>query len=166
VADGALRDGRVSRRRLLQAADELRGPRRAHRLTVLRAADGRAENPFESAARAVLLEGGITGFEPQVLVRAPGFEARVDLAHRRKRVVIEADGFEYHAATQPAFNRDIRRYTELVRHDWRVLRFTWHQVMARPQWVVEMVGATLDAATTPSQVHLAPVPPATIRRRS
>jgi very-short-patch-repair endonuclease len=57
--------------------------------------------------------------------------------------VIEAEGFAYHGATPKAFNRDLRRYDELVRHGWRVLRFTWPQVQGRPQWVAEVVSATL-----------------------
>jgi very-short-patch-repair endonuclease len=151
VADGALRDG-WSRAELLQPAEALPGPGRARRLRVLRAADGRAENAFESALRAVLIEGGSTGFEPQVLIRAPGFAAQVDLAHRGRRIVIEAEGFAYHGATARAFNRDLRRYDELVRRGWRVLRFTWHQVLEQPDWIVDVVRTT--AATAPSTTQL------------
>jgi hypothetical protein len=76
VADGVLRDGHYPRAQLLEAAEALQGPGRARRLGVLRAADGRADNPFESALRAVLLERGTTGFEPQVLIRAPASRPR------------------------------------------------------------------------------------------
>lgn len=166
VADSTLRDGHYPREWLVQTAEELRGPGRTRRLAVLRAADGRAENPFESAVRGVLLGAGIVGFEPQVLIRAPGFDAQVDLAHRRRRVVIEADGFAFHAATPGAFTRDVRRYDELVRSGWRVLRFTWPQVMGQPGWVVDVVRETLGHATTSAQVRPLAPRPATTRRRT
>ena len=153
VADSALRDGHLVRARLVQAAAELHGPGRARRLRVVRAADGRADNPFESALRGTLIQGGIRGFEPQVVVRAPGLDAQVDLGHRGHRIAIEAEGFAYHGATARAFNRDCRRYDELVRHGWRVLRFTWQHVMEQPEWVVEVVRTTQPAATRTTQVR-------------
>ena len=51
--------------------------------------------------RAILIEAGITGFEPQVTIRYRGqFVGIVDLAHRQLRIVIECDGFETHGSLE------------------------------------------------------------------
>lgn len=36
-------------------------------------------------------------------------------------------------------DRDVERYTRLVCAGWLVLRFTWCHVMARPDWVAQML---------------------------
>jgi very-short-patch-repair endonuclease len=63
---------------------------------------------------------------------------RVDLGDDGRRIALEADSFAYHG-TPAALERDCRRYDELVRHGWLVLRFSWDQVMFDPTWV----GATI-----------------------
>jgi len=90
VGDSALRQGLVSFDELVEAVEARRGPgsvRAGARLAML---DARAENAFESSCRAILLESGITGFEPQVGIRRRRqWVGRVDLAHRHLRIVIE-----------------------------------------------------------------------------
>lgn len=137
VADSALRSG-VSRTRLLAIARDARGPgaRRVRHLASL--ADGRAANPFESALRAICLE--VDGLEvvPQVEIYDPHFLGRPDLVDCRLRIVIEADSFEWHG-TREALVADARRYNALIAAGWLVLRFTWDDVMYRP----DLVAATL-----------------------
>ena len=147
VGDSALGSGTVDHVELGRAVLRLRGPgsRRARERFAL--LDARAANAFESCARVLLIEAGILGFEPQVWIRAGGQAiGRVDLAHRRLRVVIECDGFETHG-TLAGMTRDATRHTRLVAAGWRPLRFTWRQVMFAPEWVVARVRETLDAAT-------------------
>lgn len=100
--------------------------------------------------RAILVEAGITGFEPQVEIRDDRFYACVDLAHRGRRIVLEADSFEHHGH-RSALARDCRRCTELTIRGWRVLRFAWEHVMFEPEWVVATIRAALGgpAAGTP-----------------
>ena len=141
VVDGALHTGLFSREHLLREAVRLGGPGRRQRLRVLRAANGGAGSPLESALRAVLLQAGITGFVVQPVVRGGGWSAQVDLGDPARRIAIEAEGFAYHATSQRVFDRDCQRYDELVRHGWRVLRFTWGQVVHRPDWVIGVVRA-------------------------
>jgi hypothetical protein len=50
--------------------------------------------------RAFLIDGGVTGFEPQELVRGGHFRAQVDLTHRWAGIVLEADGFEFHGSRE------------------------------------------------------------------
>lgn len=139
VADSALRREAVSRRALRAAADGARGRGRSAALRVARYADGRAANPFESALRGTLIDGGLASFEPQVRLRGRGTSVRVDLADRRRRIVLEADSFTWHGSRE-ALARDCRRYDELVAGGWLVLRFAWEQVMFDEAWVLRTVG--------------------------
>ena len=98
---------------------------------VLEASDPRAANPFESVLRAIARDVRGLRVEPQVRIRYADFYAKVDLADEELRVVLEADSHEFHSKRRD-FDRDCRRYNDLVTRDWLVLRFTWEQVMFEP----------------------------------
>lgn len=158
VADSALRKGAIQKDRLLLALAELRGPgaRRARR--VAEAADGRAESPLESVLRAVLLEAGICGFVPQVVVRDDAFSARLDLGHPALKLALEADSFAHHG-TRDALARDCRRHTNLTIRGWQLLRFSWEDVMLNPGWVLKAVRQAMSGLPAHQTDHLAvPVP--------
>ena len=144
VADSALRSGRVSRGdlRLAVAALPARGPRgRVGR--VVEAADGRAANPFESVLRAIALDVPGLQVEPQVRIDRNGrWVGRVDLADQHLKIVLEADIYEFHGEGE-LFEKDCVRYDELVADGWLVLRFPWKRVMARSEWVREIIEATV-----------------------
>lgn len=57
-----------------------------------------------------------------------------DLVDGQRRIVIEADSYEFHTS-QEAHARDCVRYTAFIVEGWWVLRFTWHQVMHSPAYV-------------------------------
>jgi very-short-patch-repair endonuclease len=137
VADSALRDNGVLADELLTGAAVLRGPFSAGPRRVARLATGLAANPFESVLRAELLDAGLTGFTPQLVIRTPTSTARVDLGDERRRIAVEGDSYTHHG-TRTAFSADCARYDQLVRAGWLVLRFTWEQVMFRPEWVVDV----------------------------
>lgn len=153
VTDSALRCGDVTGSDLAAAADDLphRGGRRARR--VLDHADGRSANPFESLVRSLCLEVDGLEVEPQVRIPdEPGaFLARVDLADRRLRVVVEAESFEFHASEPWMLERDCARYDELAVEGWLVLRVTYAQATRRRPWVL----ATLRAAVAVRSGRLA-----------
>jgi very-short-patch-repair endonuclease len=143
IADSALALHLVEQADLLSAAAA--GPRtgRTRRLRVARASDARAANAFESRLRAVVLDAGLTGFEPQTVIRlSSGRQVTVDLADVARRIVLEADSYEHHGSRE-ALIRDCERYDELVADGWTVLRFSWEHVMFRPQWVAEVVARTV-----------------------
>jgi very-short-patch-repair endonuclease len=142
VADSALAVTLVRKDELLAAARATKGPGRPVRVRVAEHADGRAANAFESALRAVLAEAGISGFVPQVEIRLAGRAVRVDLADEVNRVVIEADSYEHHGDRE-SWERDCERYDELTAAGWVVLRFTWRQVVDRPERVTQIVRSTL-----------------------
>lgn len=138
VADSALRSGCVEQDELLDAAGRLRGPHRRRIFEVAALADGRSESVLESALRALLIERGVEGFVPQVVVQDSGFSARLDLANPALRVGLEAEGFEYHG-TRRALVKDCRRHVNLTIRGWTILRFTWEDVMFDGEWVVDAV---------------------------
>ena len=137
VFDSALRGGLA----MMTVVDVARGlgPRQRRRVArVAQLADRRAANPFESVLRAIAHSvPGMTP-RPQHRIRYDGFFARVDLADPDLKIVLEAESFEFHAERR-AFDRDCRRYDELIARGWLVLRFSWEQVMFEPGWVTSMI---------------------------
>jgi very-short-patch-repair endonuclease len=138
IADSACRLELTDKDRLLKAAFDLRGAGRQRILHAIRHVDPRAANPFESGLRAIVIEAGITGFQPQLVIQGFSSTIRVDLGDERRKIVLEADSFAHHGGRK-ALEADCRRYDELVRRGWLVLRFAWEQVMFDQTWVAQMV---------------------------
>ncbi len=130
VLDSALRAGHVRRADLLAAAQT--GPRtgRPAALRAIEAASAKAANPFESVLRAIALE--VVGLDVVAQGQVGPFHA--DVADLELRIAIEAESFEFHALPE-AFRHDIRRYTQMTRLGWLVVRFVWEDVMYRPAYV-------------------------------
>lgn len=119
AVDSALRLGLISPR---QWADDIRHlPPRLRRL--LARVDERSESIIESITRFRL---NYAGYEPRVQVRIVGV-GRVDLVVGT-RLVIELDGWGYHADRE-RFEADRRRDARLSARGYRVLRFSYRQVM-------------------------------------
>lgn len=147
IADSALRAGEeLAVQRALASAQ---GGGRSRVLRLGGAADGRAANPFESCLRAIALTVPGLRVVPQVEISSDHVWARPDLVDVERRIVVEAESFEFHA-DRSGFAKDIQRYTLLTAEGWAVLRFTWHEVMLRPAEVravlVRTVGG-VDART-------------------
>lgn len=128
VADSALRERAVTRAELLKAAEASPRTGRTRAIDVVRAADGRAANPFESCARAICRDVHGLAVRPQVVVRGVG---RVDLADLALGIVIECESFEFHSDAA-SLACDVRRYTSCARRGLVVVRFTWADVMFDP----------------------------------
>ena len=143
VADSALRLRAVRPDELRDGASLLRGIGAPAARRVVRAADARSSNPFESVLRAICLEFSELEMTPQMSIAAEGVWAVVDLGDERLRLVIEAEGFEFHG-TRKGLVRDCRRYTEVTALGWAVLRFTWEDVMLRPDLVRWAIRTWLD----------------------
>jgi very-short-patch-repair endonuclease len=136
IADSALRRELVTHLELICAADKLGGPgsKRARRVAAM--ADARADNPFESVLRAAVIDTRVGGFVPQLVVPGNGF--RVDLGDPERMMVIEGDSFTFHSSPT-AVERDCRRYAELARNGWLLLRFSWEQSMFDEPWIKSVV---------------------------
>lgn len=133
VADSALRSGSVGALELQEAGERFRGRGSTRVRQVVAAADARADNPFESALRAV--HRGLPGLdlEPQLKV-GDGLTARVDLADERLRIVIEADSYAFHGDRE-LFDRTQRRQVELAGRDWIVLPYGFTATTREAGWV-------------------------------
>ncbi len=145
VADSALRHAAVTRQQLKAAADQARGPGSRRIVRVVASASAKAANPFESVLRAIALDVPGLQVEPQVRIKmAPRLVAiHPDLVDERLRLVLEADGHEFHSS-RAALTRDCARYVNLVSYGWTVLRFTWEQVMFKPEWVAGGIRRTVE----------------------
>jgi very-short-patch-repair endonuclease len=138
VADSALRSGDVLPDELDAAARTCRSPGVRRAREILRHADARAANPFESALRAVVLQAGLTGFIPQLVIAEDGLFACVDLGDPDRRVAFEADGYGVHG-TRAAFAKDLARHDELQSEGWVTRRFAYEHVLYRQGWVARQV---------------------------
>jgi hypothetical protein len=67
---------------------------------------------------------------------------RFDLAWPEYRLAVEVDGWETHG-TREAFQNDRTRDANMLAIRWRTLRFTWHDVVDRPAWVLGIIRGTL-----------------------
>jgi very-short-patch-repair endonuclease len=138
VADSALRLGLVGSSELTASAEGLRGAGRRRIIRVAENAHPGAASALESILRGLVLDAGLTTFQPQLRVESPGLNVRLDLGDPDRMIALEADGFEYHGG-RTALARDCRRYDELVVRGWLVLRFAWEQLMFEPEWVTSVV---------------------------
>jgi very-short-patch-repair endonuclease len=136
VADSALRHGNVTRGELLRLAELVPSTGRAQCLRVATEASAKAANPFESVLRAIALDVDGLDLRPQEVISEDGITVRPDLVDRERRVVAEADSFEYHGHRR-ALHRDCMRYNALTLRGWLVLRFSWEHVMHDPLYVRE-----------------------------
>ena len=128
VADSALREGIIDADDLLIAA--ARSPRtgRAKALRVAHAASPLRANPFETCLHVIAMS--VPGLDVVPQGEVPGV-GRVDLLDRVLGMVIEAESLEHHW-TKAGLQRDVDRYTKAARLGLVVLRFSWMDVMFRP----------------------------------
>ncbi|MCE5288012.1 MAG: DUF559 domain-containing protein [Nocardiaceae bacterium] len=147
VADSALRSGTVESDDLLRAARRVKTRGRAQALRVAIEATHLADNPFESVLRSIALDVPGLDVRPQVTITEYGFTCRPDLVDEARRIVIEADSFEFHGS-RTSLAKDIERYTNLVARGWRVIRFSWEHVMFEPEYVRACLVALVDGPET------------------
>jgi very-short-patch-repair endonuclease len=97
-------------------------------------ADSAAERIFVNLLRAA----GITGWQ----LGLPFQGWKIDIAFPEARIAIEIDGWAWHTDVQ-RFRTDRRKGNALVRAGWTVLRFTWHDLTNRPDYVISEIRAAL-----------------------
>jgi very-short-patch-repair endonuclease len=69
---------------------------------------------------------------------------RVDCRFTRDRLLVELDGRVGHVGELDRA-RDRDRDNALMAEGWRVLRFTWDDVVSRPTWVVSTLRRALGS---------------------
>ena len=150
VCDSALRSGEVA----LAELEAVRSPGRHAARTlrrVLGLCDPESGSVLESVLRVLMLQAGLTGFATQRVVRdASGrYVRRVDFCFEQARLVVEADGARWHTPV-----RDQQVDNRLAAAGWRVLRFTWSEVVHDPAAVLSLLRAALEPGSR--STHLAP----------
>lgn len=157
IADSALRSGALTPDDL--AGVRVQGAGAAAVRRVLAHADARAANPFESVLRALCIEVGLE-VEPQAEVDLGSGRVHPDVVVWSLGAAIEADSWTFHASRK-AHRRDCARYNLLVLRGWRVLRFTYEQVMHEQsyvRWILEQLATVPDPRRVGQDKVAAPLP--------
>jgi very-short-patch-repair endonuclease len=95
---------------------------------------------FDLAQRA-----GLPSLVFQHPIRLGGRARRIDFAFPELRIAIEVDGYETHSRYD-VFEDDRVRGNELELAGWTVLRFTWHQLRHRQDYVAGVLRRALSQA--------------------
>jgi very-short-patch-repair endonuclease len=140
VADSALRKGLVTIDELQSAATTVIGRHAARVRRVAALADPRCGSVLESLLRVLLVEAGLKVDRTQWTIRDDDgmFVAVVDFAWLGARLIVEADGFEFHRERSD-YRKDRRRANAYCCLGWRLLRFTWEDIRLEPDYVVAAV---------------------------
>jgi hypothetical protein len=97
----------------------------------------------ERRATRLLSRAGIHGWVANAAIRDDrGLIGVGDVVFEETRVVIELDGWAFHAAPD-RLQRDRDRQKRLVSAGWTVLRFTWRDLTERPEYVTATVTPNL-----------------------
>ncbi|GAA2544071.1 DUF559 domain-containing protein [Pseudonocardia hydrocarbonoxydans] len=110
---------------------------------LITAAADRAESAAERLLVGILRDAGITGWQ----LGHPVGPYRIDLAFPTARVAVEVDGWAWHVDPE-RFRGDRRKGNVLTRAGWDVLRFTWHDLDARPGEVLAEIRAMIEQSGT------------------
>jgi hypothetical protein len=112
----------------------------------VRLLDPKSGSVLESLFRVLVITAGIRPPSTQFTVVDHGQEVgRFDFAWIAERLIVEIDGYAFHSS-RDQFRQDRRRMNELERLGWRVLRFTWEDVVGRPEHVIAVVRHCLSLA--------------------
>lgn len=113
------------------------------RLLLERATSGSRSEAEQRMAR-LLSRSGTGPWIPNhhLRTRQGKMVAEVDFAHLGLRIAIEVDGRAFHSDRE-AFEHDRWRQNALMMDGWLVLRFTWEQIVERPDEVIAIIRAAV-----------------------
>jgi very-short-patch-repair endonuclease len=101
-----------------------------------------AHSRAERILHKILRAAQIVGWLPNHSVVIAGKRYVIDLAWPEEMIAIEVDGYGEHSK-RDAFQRDRTKQNDLIAAGWTVLRFTWRDLVDRPQSVVIAIDALL-----------------------
>ena len=104
---------------------------------------------LEDRFLAFLDAHGLPRPEVNVHVETAAGWFEVDCLWRRRRVIVELDGYATHG-TRAAFERDRARDRALQAAGWRVIRVTWRQLHETPTLVAAELRAMIEPTLSPS----------------
>ncbi|MBS1677043.1 MAG: DUF559 domain-containing protein [Actinobacteria bacterium] len=106
----------------------------------------RTRGELERLFLAMCIRAGLPQPEVNVWLDVPGGKAlQADFLWRDARLIVEADGREFHD-TASAFEQDRKREQRFQSAGWRVTRCTWKQVEREPQRLARTFDALLAQA--------------------
>jgi very-short-patch-repair endonuclease len=111
--------------------------------TLLTAAADRAAQQPEHEPLRCRVGAGLTGWQHG----HPFGRWTIDFAFPGAKVAIEIDGWAWHIDVD-RFRADRHKGNALVRGRWDLLRFTWHDLTHRPDYVLDEIRAALATAAT------------------
>ena len=121
--------------------DCVRWPGIAKARRVVDFSDALAESPFESIARVAFRDAGLPRPMLQVWITAPDRPiGRVDFLWDEYATIAEADGALKYADPNRA-RQQLKRDAELRRAGYEVVHFTWHDLAANADQVVQWIRA-------------------------
>lgn len=82
---------------------------------------------------------------PRPVFQHPVGRYRIDFAYPELLLAIEVDGYGKRS-TRRAFQSDLDRQNELVSRGWTILRFTWNDVVRRPEHVARLIRDAIGRA--------------------
>lgn len=141
TADSALHLHFTSKKELrtvVAGLRQVRGCRMA--ADVVEFADGLAESPLESIARAVFRDGGLPRPALQVRIGDHKFIGRVDFFWERYRTIAEVDGAMKYVDPNRA-RAQLRRDKLLREAGYEVVHFDWREITTEPTAVVASIRA-------------------------
>ncbi|MFZ5445827.1 MAG: DUF559 domain-containing protein [Myxococcota bacterium] len=106
---------------------------------------GPTESALEDRVLELLEQAELPKPTVQKQVKAGKRRARLDFLYEAQRVVIEADGYAYHADVK-SFEADRQRRNALIARGYRVLQWTWRALDERPEELVAELQAALLTA--------------------
>ncbi|MEP6952917.1 MAG: DUF559 domain-containing protein [Solirubrobacteraceae bacterium] len=127
LADHGVRLDALALRHAQQRAPGRRG---APKVTRLLGGEVRTRSVLERALRRLCRDAKI----PPPLFNEPVLGHERDAVWRAQRLIVEVDGGEFHAP-KPAREADYERDVALVVAGWRVVRFTYDQIVREPEIV-------------------------------
>ncbi|MDX6268619.1 MAG: hypothetical protein QOD70_3359 [Frankiales bacterium] len=139
IADSALRRGLVTVDDLVQAVDDrARHPRSSRLRRMLHFIDDQSGSVLESVLRYLLLQNGFTPQSQYTVRRGKLFVGRFDFCLEQAQLIIECDGRRWHDP-EDVRQKDRLKTNALICLGWRVLRFTWDEVVNSPAYVLTCV---------------------------
>jgi very-short-patch-repair endonuclease len=146
IIDRVLRSRKAS---LEQLWDALRSqpnrPGNRVRETLLKDSRDRPWSEAERLLHRLLRAAGIGGWRTNQWIPVDDDGYFADVLFRRSRLIAEVDGWAYHSG-RAAFEDDRRRRNELELRGYRVLNFTWTQIVSDPEWVLTCIRRGLTSA--------------------
>ncbi len=134
----------TARHGIQSVLDDMAGcPGTGHARKALRLADPASESALESQSRGVLMEYGVPA--PDCGYPIEGADGRVywvDMAWEDARVVGECDGLGKYTESA-VLQREKLRQEALERAGWRVVRWTYADILRAPKRVVDRIGDAL-----------------------